>query len=140
MKYIEEKRDLFTLDKKEYSFAHCISSDCKMGAGIATPMKKTFRLSGLEKFPSNEREHPTCIYYNGVYNLITKKKYSGKPTYQTIRMSLVIMRNHALANNITRIAMPKIGCGLDKLQWAMVRAIIHELFEDTDIEIRVCKQ
>ena len=111
-----------------------------MGAGIATPMKKKFKLGGLENLPEADRKHPTCIYHNGVYNLITKKKYSDKPDYQTIRVSLVVMRNHALKNNIEKIAMPKIGCGLDQLSWGMVRAIIQELFEDTDIEILVCKQ
>lgn len=33
--------------------------------------------------------------------------------------------------------MPKIGCGLDKLDWTAVREIIREMFADTDIEILV---
>ena len=140
MIYIEKTQDLLSVNTKEYAITHCISSDCKMGAGIAIPMKKKFKLGGLENLPEDKRAHPTCIFHNGVYNLITKKKYSGKPDYQTMRVSLVVMRNHALSNNITKIAMPKIGCGLDKLNWGMVRAIIHELFEDTDIEILVCRQ
>lgn len=36
------------------------------------------------------------------------------------------------------IAKPKIGCGLDKLEWSKVKAIIEEVFADTDIEILVC--
>ena len=36
--------------------------------------------------------------------------------------------------------MPIIGCGLDKLQWDKVSKIIKEIFEDTDIEILVCRQ
>jgi len=140
MIYIEEHKDLFSVDTKKYSVAHCISSDCKMGAGIAKPINKKFKLGGLENLPEDDREHPTCIYHRGVYNLITKKKYSGKPTYATLRVALVVMRNHAIANNITHIAMPKIGAGLDKLNWGMVRAIIQELFEDTNLEILVCRK
>ena len=140
MIYIEEHKDLFAVDTKEYAIAHCISSDCKMGAGIAKPMKKKFKLGGLENLPEADRKHPTCIYHHGVYNLITKKKYSGKPDYQTIRVALVVMRNHAIKNDIKKIAMPRIGCGLDKLNWSMVRAIIQELFEGTDIELLVCRQ
>lgn len=34
--------------------------------------------------------------------------------------------------------MPKIGCGLDRLQWGKVREIIKEIFGDLDIEVRVC--
>ena len=37
-----------------------------------------------------------------------------------------------------RIAMPKIGCGLDQLNWQDVEGIIREVFADTDIEILVC--
>lgn len=36
------------------------------------------------------------------------------------------------------IAMPKIGCGLDKLEWSKVKAIIEEVFAGTDIEILIC--
>ncbi len=34
--------------------------------------------------------------------------------------------------------MPKIGCGLDGLNWDIVRSIIKEVFKDTDIEILIC--
>jgi hypothetical protein len=33
--------------------------------------------------------------------------------------------------------MPKIGCGLDKLDWSKVRSIIEDIFEDVDCEIVV---
>ena len=39
---------------------------------------------------------------------------------------------------ITKLAMPCIGCGLDKLKWEKVREIIKEIFEDMDIEILIC--
>jgi len=48
------------------------------------------------------------------------------------------MRRLIINNNIKFIAMPKIGCGLDRLQWGMVREIITEVFNDLDIEILVC--
>lgn len=34
--------------------------------------------------------------------------------------------------------MPKIGCGLDKLEWDKVEEIIKETFKDCDIDILVC--
>ena len=30
---------------------------------------------------------------------------------------------------VTKLAMPKIGCGLDKLEWTKVLNIIIEVFE-----------
>jgi len=139
-----EKRNIFTLDKKEWYFAHCISLDCKMGAGIAVKMKKKFHLGGLEEaiknFPfADFIKVPVCFRHNGVLNLITKKKYYGKPTYETMKGALVSMW-HLVDNNpeIKKIAMPKIGCGLDRLSWPKVLEIITEIFKDTDIEILVC--
>ena len=39
---------------------------------------------------------------------------------------------------VNKIAMPRIGCGLDKLDWWKVRDIIFDVLDDTDIEILVC--
>ena len=44
-----------------------------------------------------------------------------------------------MQNSIKKVAMPVIGCGLDKLEWYKVSGIIKEVFADTDIEILVCK-
>ena len=38
-----------------------------------------------------------------------------------------------------KIAMPQIGCGLDRLKWKDVSDVIKDVFADTDIEILVCK-
>lgn len=140
---IEEKRNIFELDPKKYYFAHCISSDCKMGAGIAVEFKKRFRLSHLKETSEDFRKHPTCIMTKTandehVFNLITKRVYHGKPTYDTMKHALLEMKGLTVEYNIKYIAMPKIGCGLDRLQWGKVREIINEVFKDVDVEIRVC--
>ena len=38
---------------------------------------------------------------------------------------------------IKYLGLPKIGCGLDRLQWGKVREIIKEEFKDLDIEIEI---
>ena len=48
------------------------------------------------------------------------------------------MRDEAIKNNITKIAMPRIASGLDKLNWLNIKNIIFEIFGDTDIEILIC--
>ena len=48
------------------------------------------------------------------------------------------MKGYAGQMQIKRLAMPKIGCGLDKLKWEDVSKIIKDVFSDTDIEIIVC--
>ena len=73
-----------------------------------------------------------------MFNLITKSKYYSKPTYDDLRASLECMKGLVIENEVKKLAMPKIGCGLDRLQWGKVREMIKEIFGDLDIEIRVC--
>lgn len=48
------------------------------------------------------------------------------------------MRDVCLEQGITELAMPRIGCGLDRLKWEKVSVIIQNTFAETDIEIVVC--
>ena len=72
-----------------------------------------------------------------IYNLITKERYFHKPNYNTISQSIQFMRNHAINNKVNHICMPKIGCGLDKLEWPKVSSIITKVFTGTGIAITV---
>ena len=86
MVFFEYKGDLFNaakdlhLKNDDLLFAHCISSDFALGAGIA----KVFRY-----------------------------KYKVKEQ------------------------LPRIGCGLDKLEWGKVRDMIQRVFSDMCINIYV---
>jgi O-acetyl-ADP-ribose deacetylase (regulator of RNase III) len=72
-----------------------------------------------------------------IYYLITKVRYSDKPTYDSLRASLEAMKEHCLKHNVKALAMPRIGCGLDLLKWEEVSIILVETFHDTDICITV---
>lgn len=139
MEYSEIHRDLFTVDESYY-LAHCISGDAGMSAGIAVDFKKKFRLHGLQQ---QAKQTPlkigSCVKVDRVLNLVTKRVYSGKPNYDTFTAAIKDMKEVAITNGITKIAMPKIGAGRDKLSWAKNREIIKEIFMDTDIEILVCR-
>lgn len=54
MEFTEIKKDLFTMDDA-YCLAHCISSDAKMGAGIAVEFKKGSSLPLFKRWPSKAR-------------------------------------------------------------------------------------
>lgn len=145
MKYHEQKGDLFKLDNK-YALAHCISLDCAMGAGIAVTFDQKFK--GMKKellkvIKENEHTYPIALNYvagpemRNVFNLITKKFYYNKPTYETITECIKQMKFYCELYNVKYLAMPKIGCGLDRLEWDKVREIIQKEFKDTDVEIEV---
>lgn len=144
MVIIEEKHDLFEVDE-DYALVHCISLDCRMGAGIALEFDKRFPLMKprlIEYINITKLNYPTCIGYNGysrtLINLITKEHYYDKPTLNTLKDSLMSLKINCKKSNIYKLAMPKIGCGLDKLNWDDVKKIIEEVFNDLDIEILVC--
>lgn len=75
-----------------------------------------------------------------VFNLITKERYFNKPTYETISDSLDKMKTICLEIGVKKLAMPVIGCGLDRLEWDRVSEIIKDVFNDTNIEIIIYKR
>jgi len=142
MIYNEIYQDIFTVDKYDY-MAHCIASDFRMGAGIAIAFQKKFKLKNkLFKIAETQDTSPgSCILIGKVFNLITKKRSSGKPTYKTLEASLKSMRKQLDEKNESsiKILMPKIGCGLDRLQWGEVSEIIQDVFESSNFQITICK-
>ncbi|XP_045912479.1 ADP-ribose glycohydrolase OARD1 isoform X1 [Micropterus dolomieu] len=121
------------------ALAHCISEDCRMGAGIAVMFKKKFK--GVGELKEQKKLTGQCAVLQRdrrfVYYLITKKKASQKPTYDSLRQSLDDMKSHCELNGVTRISMPRIGCGLDRLQWERVSEILEQVFKHTNVSITV---
>jgi hypothetical protein len=134
----EQDKDLFEVSN-DYFLAHCISSDCVLGAGIAVGFEKRFSLrEKLLALSEDKRQSPACVKIGRVFNLITKTRYYNKPTYDTVKASLLQMKEQALKKGIKKIAMSRIACGLDNLTWNKVKRIIIEVFTDTDIDITIC--
>jgi predicted nucleotide-binding protein (sugar kinase/HSP70/actin superfamily) len=132
----ERKQDIFD-NTEDYHYAHCISSDYALGAGIAVNFQKKFYLKE-NLYKTGKGIYPDCIKIGRVFNLVTKKNYWNKPTNETLTSALVMMKEQAVEQGITKIAMPRIGCGLDRLKWHEVKQIIENTFKDTDIDILVC--
>lgn len=89
-----------------------------------------------------------------IYNLITKLSSWGKPTYELLHSSLSAMKQHMVRtlivhfkynsfrpqqaeHNVTKLALPRIGCGLDGLRWSKVRDMLVEIFQSDSIELKV---
>ena len=134
----EIKGDLFqTLESS--SLAHCVSRDLEMGKGIAVIFKEKFGNVDALKLQNKKVGECAFLDVNGkyVYYLITKEKYWNKPTYTNLKSSLLDMKQLAVQHKITKLSMPKIGAGLDKLDWDKVKQIITDVFTDTSIDITI---
>ena len=139
MIYKEEVRDLFTVPQG-YMLAHCISGDFNLGGGIAKQFCEHYNMREklISEYIEATDEVGEALSIENVYNLVTKGKVHECPTYDNLRKALIDMRDMMVERQQLKLAMPKIGCGLDGLDWNIVRAIIKEVFEDTDIEILIC--
>lgn len=138
MKLVELKGDLFNVPS-EYALAHCVSSDFRMGAGIALEFKKKF---GSVQVLKNQHKTPgevAFIKFNSrhIYYLITKKHYWNKPTITNFKNSLWELKKQMQLAKVSKLAMPKIGCGLDRLAWCTVKNIIKSVFIDSEIKILI---
>lgn len=150
MKIIERKGSLFNApndlktDALNLIFVQCISADFALGAGIA----KIFADKHNVRNVLNSKYYRDVWYSRGyalfthtdiiVMNLVTKEKYYNKPTYETLKESLENLKNQLLDSPMLLekiLVMPKIGCGLDGLEWSKVKNIIEEIFKDIDVRI-----
>ena len=140
---------------KEYVMAHNIDSgETAMGAGVALAFCKEFpSLRGHCKLYASEHNHQvglTCRYVSlddrVVYNMFTKPhvwksaaRGMTKEEYHTNqRNCLEHLKSQMIENGETKLAMPKIACGLDRCEWEDIEAIIKDVFKDTDFEIVIC--
>jgi len=133
------QQDLFTVPAG-YSLAHCVSQDMYMGKGIAVEFKERYgmvkELIAQGKIVGETAAHN--IDGGVAYYLITKSKFNDKPSMDSLEMSLNDLREQLVKDGVTKLAMPKIGCGLDGLDWGQVSTIVHKTLSDVLTEVVVC--
>lgn len=133
-------QDLFSVPS-EYALANCVASDLQMTRGIARVFKSKY---GATEFPEQHGSpavgEALHLYRKErhLFYMVTKKLSNGKPTYRAIWDSLINLRHQLLHLGLKKLGIPRLGCGLDGLDWKTVRSMIEELFKDTGIDILVC--
>lgn len=126
---------------EEYALGHCVAKDMRMSAGIAVYFKRKFgRVGELMDQRLNVgsvaylQENDRFIYY-----LITKELSNQKPTYNRITSAITKLRDLIVQHGVKKLAIPRIGCGLDKLDWSIVRGIIENVFQNVVCTIKICR-
>lgn len=152
----------------EFALGHCVSKDMRMSAGIALNFKLVYKSNCfkivitmrdiLNVYKINyyfrstfgrigELMDQKCsvgnvayLKHNGrfVYYLITKERCYFKPTYDTITAAINYLRDLIVKHDVKKLAIPRIGCGLDKLHWPTVKDIIEKAFKGVECNIKVC--
>ena len=141
MTFSEIIGDIFTSPVNN-TIIHCVSADKALGKGIALSIKNEYP-NMIPSFNNTTFEIGKAYGFTNhtdkrsIINLVTKNRYYEKPTYSSLEQSLYSAKELIISHNIKRIAMPRIGCGLDRLDWDRVAYLISGIFNDLDIEITI---
>ena len=68
-------------------------------------------------------------------NLVTKRK--DKPKLLTLSKTLEAKKIHASLNGVSTIAILKLGCGLDQMNWQEVVKLLRDIFAYADVQLVV---
>ena len=154
--YLKTVRQDITTISSDFLICHCISADAAMGAGVAFalvrrfPSMKSEVKDCLKDTPLCQRVGQVVFYVDDttntvVANMVTKTHYWDKSStmpqgayLNNLRQCLILVKQVMLERGIKKLAMPKIGCGLDRCSWMEVESIILDVFDGTDIDITVC--
>jgi O-acetyl-ADP-ribose deacetylase (regulator of RNase III) len=130
MSLTEVVGDLF---ESQDALAHCIAADYWMAAGIAVEFVKRFgrpqkpvHVGGVTAQRVGDRF---------VFGLVTKERSCLKPTYESLETALHSLRGECLFHGVKRVSMPRIGCGLDRLEWIRVRHMIRSVLHDIHVTV-----
>ncbi|CAH1977339.1 unnamed protein product [Acanthoscelides obtectus] len=73
-----------------------------------------------------------------IFYLVTKKASYQKPNYEDLWNALCSLREVLLAADLRKLAIPKLACGLDNLDWSIIRSMPEVVFRYTGIRFLLC--
>ena len=98
--------------------AHCVSSVFAMVKGLASTLACGYLESQqLRKLSFNLFPPGFLVAYLDQQNIrylshsVTKRRCLQKPTYETLELSLKVLKQHLKRPNVEELAIPKLGCG-----------------------------
>jgi len=128
---------------------HFVSADLRRSKGVALRLAEVFG-------PVDLRKGGECVVglvkmqrleqggqVTHLLNLITKRKYFHKPAANPERFlsdivtALRNLRDYCAKMHIRRLALPRVGSNLDRVNWRWTQRKLLEVFADMDIELVV---
>lgn len=123
----------------DFTLAHCVSEDFKMSQGIALEFRRRFGL--VDELLRQNKKITEIAYITSndiqILYLITKQRYKDKPTLETTFLTLKNLRTFCQKQNITQLAMPRLGSGQDQLNCDQVRTMLRFIFRGSKIKILI---
>jgi hypothetical protein len=129
---------------------HFVSADLRRSKGVALRLAEVFGPVDLRKggecvvgLVKMQRLEMKGGHVTHLLNLITKRKYFHKPAANPERFlsdivtALRNLRDYCDKMRIRRLALPRVGSNLDRVNWRWTQRKLLEVFEDLDIELIV---
>ena len=124
------------------SMGHCISAEARMSKGFADFI--SHRIPGLKStclkaklFMGKVFPFWDSIGKDSIYNLVTKERFFNEPNLPTLSKTLEAMKIHVSTNGVSTFAIPKLGCGLDQMNWQDVVKLLRDIFAYADADVQI---
>ncbi|XP_065333016.1 ADP-ribose glycohydrolase OARD1-like [Cloeon dipterum] len=145
----------WNLATADMSVVLCIGGDSRMNAGVAKDVCDAFPAN--RRFLSGEsrrgrglrvgqvvpvtKQLSTRTGLKGaqyIFNLVTKRRHHDRATYRGLELALRNLLRQVRERRITKLALPMLGCGRDRLSWHRVRNLIEKVFCQYPIRLHLC--
>lgn len=137
---IKTAGDILDAKNRGTYIAHCISGDFTLGAGLARQVDNRYDMraklwDNFTEPEENDNYVGKALLVDNVFNLVTKAVYTDKARKKNLRKALVDMYKQCQTLGVTEVAVPKLGCGHDHMNWDKVYQILSEIFDESDIKL-----
>ena len=114
-----------------YNIAHCLPADLSVYGNTAKRIDEYYDL--VDRILTNVEEGETffvgeVIALDNVFTLIVNPKARTHPTLNDMRKCINALALYCAQSGVMHLAMPRIGCGHNKLNWDEVKHMICEEF------------
>ena len=117
---------------------HTVSGDMRLSKGFAPQVVRAFG-----RPPVASAATPSVVWQVtstpdlAVGHAVDKRRAPQRPTLAALARAVEVAFHEAAARGIRRIIMPRIGCGLDLLQWSQVRLVVRDAASRAGIPVTV---
>ncbi|KAF0707982.1 Uncharacterized protein FWK35_00037381, partial [Aphis craccivora] len=73
-----------------------------------------------------------------LYYLVTKVLSNSKLLYSSITATIIQLKNLTIKHGVTKLALSRIGCGLDQMDWPIIKGFLQKHFKSINIKIKIC--
>lgn len=123
-----------------YYLAQGISRDLNFKVGLPAVFEKQYNMAAKLKRNYTDMELGKALLVDNVFNLVAKDSSYDFPDRDMLMDAIINMRDQMETNMVTKLAIPKICCGRNGLDWDDVKNMFEFVFDDSDVQILVCLQ